>query len=343
VKIQSEKMAFINWITRIFKWEKRPEMATEKINKKAWTKQADGTWISDAGKVMQNIEKPVSYDQKAVPPFSSSFKDEKVPETEENIEKPTPLISPQKDYEKLYEVHKKIVLEKDNQLNRLKKELDEKKDTIAELEKLIQKPKDIIIERTEGSTLPDQKQQETIEKFKNEIKEINTRYQSILKEYDERNKIINEKLEKELEIRSNLEKELGEINKEYLKVSQIYKKTVDLLDKDKEKVTSLENELEKQQATNNNLRAEIERKAISINEYETTIKNLNERLEELSGRYREINEKYEDVSEKLEKEKQNAITLEMLILDLDNELGLMNIVRNMDEKPRKMSEIIIST
>lgn len=154
----------------------------------------------------------------------------------------------------------------------------------SELEKLIEKQQQIIKELGESSKeigIPNKKQEETAEKFKNEIREISN-----------------------------------------------------ILEKERERASSLEREIRKQQRISDKLKEEIERKTSLITEYEESVKTLKGKLDEVSNRYQEV-------IEKLEKEKQTAICLEMLILDLDKELGLMDIVTKIEEKEEKIPEITI--
>jgi len=153
----------------------------------------------------------------------------------------------------------------------------------SELEKLIEKQQEIIKElgeRSKEAVVPSKKQEETIEKFKNEIREISN-----------------------------------------------------ILEKERERASSLEREIRKQQRISDELKEEIERKTALITEYEESVKTFKGKIEEISNRYQEA-------IEKLEKEKQTAICLEMLILDLDKELGLIDIVTKI-EAEEKIPEITI--
>jgi len=153
----------------------------------------------------------------------------------------------------------------------------------SELEKLIEKQQEIIKELGESSkeaVVPSKKQEETIEKFKNEIREISN-----------------------------------------------------ILEKERERASSLEWEIRKQQRISDELKDEVERKTSLISEYEESVNTFKGKIEEISNRYQEA-------IEKLEKEKLTAISLEMLILDLDKELGLMDIV-NKIEAEEKIPEITI--
>jgi len=54
---------------------------------------------------------------------------------------------------------------------------------------------------------------------------------------------------------------------------------------------------------------------------------LNNNIQDINSKYKELKIKYAEVSEKLDKEIEHAASLEMLILDMDKELGLMDILK----------------
>ncbi|MCZ7393534.1 MAG: hypothetical protein O8C56_09450, partial [Candidatus Methanoperedens sp.] len=102
-----------------------------------------------------------------------------------------------------------------------------------------------------------------------------------------------------------------------------------ILEKERDRASSLEKEIRQEERVNNELKEELERKTALISEYEESIKSIKGNLEEVNNRYLEVLEKFE-------KEKRIAINLEMLILDLDKELGLMDIAKKLeleDETP----------
>ncbi|MFZ2411982.1 MAG: hypothetical protein WAW23_10460, partial [Candidatus Methanoperedens sp.] len=101
----------------------------------------------------------------------------------------------------------------------------------------------------------------------------------------------------------------------------------------KEKATTLESELRKGQKINTEFKEESERKNSLIREYEESVKTL-------KGKFEEVNNRYQEAIEKFEKEKQTAINLEMLILELDKELGLMDTLEKIEEE-KKLPEITI--
>jgi hypothetical protein len=65
---------------------------------------------------------------------------------------------------------------------------------------------------------------------------------------------------------------------------------------------------------------------------EAFIKDRKELLELHKKTVEEKEKQLSEMEKELEKERQNTVCLEMLILDIDKELGLMNIVKKMDEK-----------
>ena len=79
---------------------------------------------------------------------------------------------------------------------------------------------------------------------------------------------------------------------------------------------------------------EIEKKTSIICELETSATVLKKNFEEISNRCHEASENHE-------KEKQNAIRLGMLILDLDKILGLIDIAENIKPKDGETIEIMI--
>lgn len=130
-------------------------------------------------------------------------------------------------------------------------------------------------------------------------------------------------LEKLVEKQHEIIKELGERSKETVLEGKKHEEIVEkfkndireissTLEKEKERTSSLEREISKEQRINN----------------------------ELKGKLKEVNNKYQEVIEKFEKEKQTAITLEMLILDLNKELRLMDIAKKI-EVEEKTPEITI--
>ncbi len=144
-------------------------------------------------------------------------------------------------------------------------------------------------------------------------------------------------IEKLVEKQHEIIKELGERSKEtgiptkkHEEIIEKFKNEIrensNILEKEREKASSLERDIKKQQRVNTELKGEVERKTTIISEYE--------------GKLKEVSNRYQETIEKLEKEKQTAICLEMLILDLDKELGLMDIV---DKIETKTPEITIKT
>ncbi len=252
--------------------------------------------------------------------------------------------------EKIFVVHKNIVYEKDKQLNKIKEELEKKQGTILGLQKLIEKQQEIIKELRElvtGRYVPDKQQEETIEKLKNTVE----KQQVVIKELQEQGYVPNKqqeeiigKLKKEIEkyqvmikayeeSTNKLNAELDEIRIMYQKVNVKYQEVANKLEKERETASSLERESRKEQGINNEFRKDFEKKTSLISEYEKSARTLKGRLDEISNRYQEATEKYE-------KEKQNAVRLEMLILDLDKELGLMDAVKKIEEE-EKLPEITI--
>jgi chromosome segregation ATPase len=207
---------------------------------------------------------------------------------------------------------------------------------IPELENLVEKQHEIIKELGERSkeTVIPRKNQEEIEKFKNDIQQISS---TLEKEKEKASS-----LEREVEKQQKIIKELGERSKETVipdnKQEEIEKFKNDIqqisstLEKEREKTSSLEREIRKEERINNELKGEIERKTSLISKHEESIKTF-------KGKLAEVNNRYQEVLEKFEKEKQTAICLEMLILDLDKELGLMDIAKKLeleDEPPEIM-------
>lgn len=214
--------------------------------------------------------------------------------------------------EKLFETYKNIV-------NKTKRELEEKQETISELQKLIEKQQEIIKEQKEHyevTYIPNKQQEEIIERLKKEV----NRYQGIVRTYEES--------------ANKLNAELEEIRLMYQKERIRYQEVANQLEKEREKVSSLEREFSKGHGIPKELKEEIEKKTSLIREFEMSAKTLKNNFEEISNRYQEASEKYE-------KEKQNAIRLEMLILDLDKELGLMDIVEKIKPKEEETTGIMI--
>lgn len=253
--------------------------------------------------------------------------------------------------EKIFVVHKNIVYEKDKQLNKIKGELEEKQGTILGLQKLIEKQQEIIKELRElgkGTYVPSKQQEETIEKLKNTVE----KQQEVIKELreqgyvpDKQQEEIIGKLKKEVEryqgmikayeeSANKLNTELDDIRIMYQKMSVKYQEVANQLEKEREIVSGLEREFRKEQEINNEFKKDLEKKTSLISEYEKSARTLKGRLDEISNRYQETTEKYE-------KEKQNAVRLEMLILDLDKELGLMNIVEKIETKEEEIPEVTI--
>ena len=141
----------------------------------------------------------------------------------------------------------------------------------------------------------------------------------IIKELGERSKETGIPIKKHEETIENFNKEISDIRTS--------------LEKEKEKASVFERELSKVQNINTEFKGEVERKNTLIREYEESVKTLKDKFEEVSNRYQEAIEKFE-------KEKQTAISLEMLILDLDKELGLMDAVKQI-EGEEKLPEITI--
>ncbi len=253
--------------------------------------------------------------------------------------------------DKIVIVHKNIVYEKDKQLSRIKGELEEKQGTILGLQKLIEKQQEIIKELRElgkGTYVPNKQQEETIERLKNTVE----KQQEVIKELrehgyvpDKQQEEIIGKLKKEVEryqgmikayeeSANKLNTELDDIRIMYQKMSVKYQEVANQLEKERDIVSGLEREFRKEQEINNEFKKDLEKKTSLISEYEKSARTLKGRLDEISNRYQEASEKYE-------KEKQNAVRLEMLILDLDKELGLMDIVEKIETKEEEIPEVTI--
>ena len=152
-------------------------------------------------------------------------------------------------------------------------------------------------------------------------------------------------LEKLIEKQQQIIKELGESSKEIGIPNKKQEETIEkfkneireinnILEKERERASSLEGEIRKQQRISDKLKEEIERKTSLITEYEESAKTFKDKLDE-------VNNRYQKAIERLEKEKQTNICLEMLILDLDKELGLLDIVAKIAEEEEKIPEITI--
>ncbi|MDP3105910.1 MAG: hypothetical protein Q8M95_15045 [Candidatus Methanoperedens sp.] len=115
---------------------------------------------------------------------------------------------------------------------------------------------------------------------------------------------------------------ITELTRDREKLLEIHKKIVE--DKEKQ-ISKTKKELEKEREITRHLKEEIEKKRTPVKDHEESVKKLQSDIAELSSKYKEANDK-------LEKERQNTVCLEMLILDIDKELGLMNMVKKMDEK-----------
>jgi len=216
--------------------------------------------------------------------------------------------------EKLVETYKNIV-------NKTNRQLEEKQETISRLQKLIEKQQELIKELREQHVtyVPSKQQEETIEKLKIEV----NRYEGIIKTY---------------EVSANkLNAELEEIRLMYQKERTKYQEVANQLEKERDRASSLEmeiKEIRKGQEIPKELKEEIEHKTSLISEYEKSVKTLKNNLEE-------INDRYQVASEKYEKEKQGAIHLEMLILELDKELGLMDIIEKIETKQEETPRITV--
>ncbi|MCZ7400946.1 MAG: hypothetical protein O8C61_01850 [Candidatus Methanoperedens sp.] len=207
----------------------------------------------------------------------------------------------------------------ENIVNKTKRELEEKQKTILELHKLIEKQQEIIKEQkkhSEVTYIPDKHQEEIIEGLKKEVH----RYQEIVRAYEESANKLNAELE---DLRLMYQKE--RVRAQEVSIQ---------LDKEREKVSNLERELSKGQGIPGEHKEEIEKKTSLIRELEASAKTLKNNFEEISNRYHEASEKYET-------EKQNAIRLEMLILDLDKELGLLDIADKIRPKEEETIGIMI--
>ncbi len=141
----------------------------------------------------------------------------------------------------------------------------------------------------------------------------------IIKELGERGKETGIPVKKHEETIENFKKEISEIRTG--------------LEKEKEKATTLERELRKEQKINTEFKEDAERKNSLIREYDESVKTLKDKFEEVNNRYQEAIEKFE-------KEKQTAINLEMMLLEMDKELGLMNTLEKIEGK-KKLPEITI--
>ncbi len=195
--------------------------------------------------------------------------------------------------EKLFESHNKIISEKDEQIRKLETELQEKNATLAGMEGLLQTQQKKIDESGENK-IPDKKS-ESMQKLKNEIAGISKEYQEIIKEYEESTK--------------KLKNEISEISKKYKEASS-------KLEKERALTVTHANEIENQQRINSELRREF-------GGHEEAIKKLKNEIAEITSRY-------QDATEKLDKATDKVASLEMLLIDLDKELGLLNLVKNTD-------------
>ncbi|MDD5473456.1 MAG: hypothetical protein PHU34_04825 [Candidatus Methanoperedens sp.] len=108
----------------------------------------------------------------------------------------------------------------------------------------------------------------------------------------------------------NLRSELAEINNRYQEAK-------DKLEKEREITSNFEREIEDVRRRNNDYRKEIEAN-------EESIQNLKSELAEINNRYQETIEKLDKIDDKV-------VTLEMLILDLDKELGLFALLEENQE------------
>ncbi len=143
-----------------------------------------------------------------------------------------------------------------------------------------------------------------IQKLNAEIKEMSKEYQELIEGYED---------------------VIRKLKVEIADVGQRYREAKNKLEKECEKTAVKEKELEGERKISSGLRKELEMRRVPIKEYEESIQKLKEELTEMSNRYQEA-------IEKLNKEMDNAISLEMLILELDRELGLTDIVKKLDKK-----------
>ncbi len=186
----------------------------------------------------------------------------------------------------------KNIGEKDKQIYNLETELEEKQEIIAEIEKMLLAKKRF--ELTGNITL---KQKESIQNLRNEIAQISREHQEVIKKYEE---------------------SIQELNNEIAETNNRYQEAKNKLEKEQDVAANLEKEIEDERRINSEYRKEIEA-------YEESIQDLRNEIAE-------INNRYQETIEKLDKVADNVVTLEMLILDLDKELGLFNII----EKSQKM-------
>ncbi len=142
---------------------------------------------------------------------------------------------------------------------------------------------------------------------------------------------------KKIEDIQKLKNEITKISKEYQEVLKEYeeftKKLKLEIDGLNNKYQELKNNFENEQRINNELRKELETKGdVAIKRYEESIQKLKKESEE-------INNRYQDAIEKLHTEREHAATLEILILELDKELGLMDLVKKTDTEILKKNEM----
>ncbi|MFZ2410298.1 MAG: hypothetical protein WAW23_01880, partial [Candidatus Methanoperedens sp.] len=142
-----------------------------------------------------------------------------------------------------------------------------------------------------------------LDKLNIEITEISNEYQELIKEYDD--------------AIQKLKIDITDINNRYQEAKN-------KIEKDRETIVNKEKEIESERRTSSDIRKELEMRTGSIKGHEESIQKLKNELAEMNNRYQEA-------IDKLNAEMDNAISLEMLILELDRELGLMDFVKKTNE------------
>ncbi|MFA4957600.1 MAG: hypothetical protein WC556_11595 [Candidatus Methanoperedens sp.] len=148
-----------------------------------------------------------------------------------------------------------------------------------------------------------------------ELEKLIEEQQGIIKKQEEHSEValIPNKEQEEIIERLNL------VIDSYQEIIRTYEESANKPNAELEEIRLLyQNEKVKSQEENEN-------KTSQIHELEKSVKTLKNNFKEISNRYHEVNEKYEI-------EKENAIRLEMLILDLDKILGLIDIAENIKPK-----------
>ncbi len=202
----------------------------------------------------------------------------------------------------------------------------------SELEKLVEKQHEIIKELGERSKeigIPTKKHEEIIEKFKNEVRENS----NILEKEREKASSLERDIKKQQRVNTELKGEverkttiISEYEGKLKEVSNRYQEAIEKLEKERDITVTQAKEIENELRRNSELRREFG--------------GHEESIQRLKNEIAEINNRYQYAIEKLDKATDNIACLEMLILELDKELGLMDIV---DKIETKTPEITIKT